>query len=371
MTRHRKSDSRWRGAAAAEVMAASLPRLELGDRVLLAGEASPALLDALAVAGARIGLWIRRADPASTDASGPSARAWPQDGPFTAALLRLPRAKDELDMMLHAAAARVVPGGIVAVYGANDEGIKSSAARVENLIGETSTAEQRAHCRVLWARVPEGLAGLKGSQSDWRKVEPLVIDGLERAWVSYPGTFAKGGLDAGTRLLLSALDGQTSVGATAPLTIASAPRALDFACGTGVIAAHLLSLRPQASIEKADHDALAVAAASENVPGGRALVAPSLRHLSAAGSAIERYDMIVSNPPIHAEKSEDYTVLGQLVAQAPEKLAANGSLVLVVQGRIPVGPWLSAGFLRVETILQDSRYRVWHAREPKRRPRKQ
>ena len=43
---------------------------------------------------------------------------------------------------------------------------------------------------------------------------------------------------------------------------------------------------------------------------------------------------------------------------------------LVVQGRVPVGPWLSAAFSRVESILQDTRYRVWRARDPKRAQRR-
>lgn len=366
MSRHRKSDPRWRDEASAEVMAESVPQLTLGARVLLAGEAGPAVRAAITQAGGQSEVWLRRATQA-----GSTATEWPPDGPFTSALLRLPRAKDELDMMLHAVAARVDAGGDIAVYGANDEGIKSIAARMEPLLGTVDVVGQRAHCRVLRAKLPAGLTGLKAGLEQWRHTGTMTIAGTRRPWISYPGAFAKGGLDAGTGLLLAALAGEAAAGVPA-VTIAPDARVLDYACGTGVIAAHVQAKVPTAQIVMADWDALAVHAAAQNVPAATAICAARLLDVPAApGDAKAKaggYDLIVSNPPIHDGKSEDYTVLGQLIAQAPEKLSPRGALVFVVQGRVPVEDWLAAAFDQVETVLQDTRYRVWCARSPKRKP---
>lgn len=178
MARPSKSDPRWRSVASAAVMAEAVavlaPRwqhlrlrgLDLPDQdlpVLLGGEADAGLMRALSDTGSPARVWLRHlptdhgsaSHHASTDAARLTANPWPTDGPFAAALLRLPRAKDELDMMLHAAAARVVAGGVIAVYGANDEGIRSVPARMEPLLGEVEATIQRAHCRVIVACRPE------------------------------------------------------------------------------------------------------------------------------------------------------------------------------------------------------------------------
>ena len=351
MTRHRKSDPKWRSDAAGEVMAACVPRLDLGHRVLVAGEAAPVLREALQAAGCDASLWLRRAS------SGGAVTAWPSlepgggigSGSFGAALLRLPRAKDELDMMLHAAAAQICAGGMIAVYGANDEGIRSAAARIEPLLGPAETVGQRAHCRVLVARRPADVAGLRSELVDWRVTQRIAIGGTERDWISYPGVFAKGGLDDGTRLLVGTLAQLPTPG-----------RVLDYASGTGMIAAHVRLQFPGARIDLADWDALAVLSAAENVPGAGTHIIASLSQLTDGP-----YDLIVSNPPIHDGKSEDYTILGQLIAQSPARLTPKGHLVLVVQRRVPVAEWLAAAFEKVEKIEENTRYIVWSASQPR------
>ncbi len=342
MTRHRKSDPKWRSEAGGEVMAACVPQLALGHRVLVAGEAAPILQDALKTAGCATTLWLRRAS------SSGAATPWPAEGPYSGALLRLPRAKDELDMMLHAAAARVEAGGIIAVYGANDEGIRSAAARIEPLLGAAETIDQRAHCRVVAAQRPAEIAGLRSRLEDWRQTARITIGGTEREWVSYPGVFAKGGLDDGTRLLVGTL-----------ATLPAPGSVLDYGCGIGVIAAHVRTQFPSARIDMADWDVLALLSASQNVAGTGTHVAASLADLGDG-----TYDLIVSNPPIHDGKSEDYTVLGQLIAQSPTRLTPKGQLVLVVQQRVPVAEWLSAAFSKVEKAAENTRFCVWRASLP-------
>ena len=343
MTRHRKSDPKWRSDAAAEVMADCVAQLGLGNRVLVAGEAAPLLQDALKAAGRTMTLWLRRASPTG------AATAWPADGTCNAALIRLPRAKDELEMMLHAAAARVEAGGVIAVYGANDEGIRSAPTRIEPLLGASETVEQRAHCRVIVARRPAAMPGLRAGIDDWKKSTTITIGGIERAWISYPGVFAKGGLDDGTRLLVAELANQPT-----PDSV------LDYGCGTGVIAAHVRTQFPSTRIEMADWDALALHSASDNVPDAGTRMATALADLGAS-----TFDLIVSNPPIHDGKSEDYTVLAQLIAQSPPRLTPKGQLVLVVQRRVPVAEWLSAAFGKVDKSAEDTRFCVWRASQPK------
>ena len=136
---------------------------------------------------------------------------------------------------------------------------------------------------------------------------------------------------------------------------------LDFGCGTGLVAAHVLARRPGAKVDMVDVDAMAVLAAAENVPQASANIAAAVDDLAPA-----RYDLIVSNPPIHAGRGEDYTVLARLITQSGLRLEPRGSLVLVVQARVPVEPWLAAAFAHAERLAETTRFIVWRASQPSR-----
>ncbi|MGE0699827.1 MAG: hypothetical protein AB7O57_12085, partial [Hyphomicrobiaceae bacterium] len=93
-------------------------------RPLVAGEASGRLASALSRGGSEPAIWLREA---SAPSSRHRATAWPEPPaqPPDSALVRLPKAKGALEMALHAAAAVVPAGAVIAVFGANAEGIRS------------------------------------------------------------------------------------------------------------------------------------------------------------------------------------------------------------------------------------------------------
>lgn len=342
MNRRLRGESLWRAAASAEVMVDCLPRLDLAGRLLLVDDDSGALQRALAgQGGVETVVWGRRA------VGGRPARPWPAEGPFAAALVRLPKGREALEMVLHAVAARLVAGGQLLVYGTNDEGIRSAGKRLAELLGAADTVDARRHSRVMRGRRPAVLPGLKGELADWRQTWELRVDGQPRAWVSYPGLFAHGRLDEGTELLLTALP-DPGPGA----------RVLDFGCGTGVIGAVVAARRPDVALDLLDIDALALEAARANVPGAATLLGADL---GAVGET--RYHAILSNPPIHTGKGEDYRVLQHLVAEAPRHLLPRGCLQLVLQARLTGAAELLADhFGQVEVVAENTRFRVWRAR---------
>ena len=273
--------SRWAhdpDAAADALIGRSLDAVDLSGRILLANP-SGGLPAMLAARGVACELWQRRLQ------AGGSAQAWPPAGPFDLAIMRLAKAKDEQEMAAHAVLSVLGPEALLLLYGGNDEGIRSAAAVLEGLCGSgtIATIAQRGHGRVLAARRPRQLAQLRQDLGQWRRVTPLNIAGRIRPWVTYPGLFAAGRIDEGTALLLDVLP---------PLSAGA--RIADFGCGSGVIGAALAQL-PGIDLDMIDHDSLALLAARENVPAGRALLASSL---SQAGGAL--YDAILSNPPLHA-----------------------------------------------------------------------
>ncbi|MFQ5699718.1 MAG: methyltransferase [Myxococcota bacterium] len=317
----------------------------LRGRVLVVDDDPLAPENALLDAGAEVDLWRRRASPRG------AATPWPPEGPFDAAVARLPAAREALEMTLHAVGARLEAGGLLYLYGANPEGIRSAGRRLERVLGGAAeSVETRRHCRIWAVRRGVEARPLRSRLRDWRVAVTLELEegdasGVERL-VSYPGVFSHGRLDPGSRMLIEAL-----------AQVAPGARALDFGCGIGVLARALRRRWPELALDLVDSDALAVAAAAENLPGARVVCGSGLATLP-AGS---RYGLIVSNPPLHRGVARDASVLLELCAEAPSRLAPGGSLVLVTRRVQPLGEILGDAFASVEVLRQDSRYRVWRA----------
>ena len=249
-------------------------------------------------------------------------------------------------MTLHAALSVLGADGRFLVEGAKDEGILSAVRHMEPLLGEVATAATGGRCRLLAARRPARTPELRTPLSAWRETFSPGLAGLADAWVSYPGVFAHGRLDEGTRLLAAALP-----------AVQKGARVLDFGCGSGVLGAAVLARSPGAAVDFLDVDAVALEAVRENVPGARTVLADGLDLLEGA-----RYDFLVSNPPFHQGKAESLDVLSDLVEGAPACLAAGGELLLVAQRRLPLQVMLKARFREVEVLADDGRvYRVWRA----------
>lgn len=305
---------------------------------LIVDEATGGLAQAARASGAGPVTWLRHA----VAAAQVQPVAWPPAGSFDAALIRQPKSKEALDLALHAAASRLPTAAPVLVFGANAEGIRSVARLMGEVADDVATLATGHHARVIMGRRRDRIDGLREELADWRRVGPVEIGGRQRAWVSYPGTFAKGGLDDGTRFLLQHLP-----------DLPRQARVLDFAAGTGVIAAAIAASTPNARLAMIDADSLAIEAARENVPDARAVVGLDL---AAAGAG--PYDLIVSNPPIHDGIVESRAVLNRLIAAAPRQLRTGGRLLLVVQRRVAVMPALMAAFGNANMLADNGRFTV-------------
>jgi 16S rRNA (guanine1207-N2)-methyltransferase len=328
----------------AGVMAAHLASVRPHPgRVLVVDDEAGAVEAELSRGDALVCAWRRRA------VGDRPARPWPADGPFDAATLRLPKGRESLRMVLHAAVSRIRPGGDVWLYGANDEGVRSAEPPLESVLREVRTVETRGHCRIWRGTRGAGPGHLRSALSDWESRFTVELsDGAVRV-LTYPGLFAHGRLDDGTRLLIGSL----------PWKLPGA-RVLDFGCGAGVIALALRQRFPEAELDLVDSDALAVEAARRNLPGARV-------HLGDAWSALssgDRFDLIVSNPPLHRGKEEDFELIRKLIDGGAQRLRRRGALLVVAQRRVALGRWLVDRFAAASVERESRSHRLWLATRP-------
>lgn len=139
--------------------------------------------------------------------------------------------------------------------------------------------------------------------------------GVEYTLVSDDGVFSKNTLDYGTRVLLEQIAAQT-LGSDV----------LDLGCGYGPVGVLLGVREPECHITMVDINERAVSLAKENVKRYRL----SHRVLVSDGFAAligERFDSIVTNPPIRAGKA----VIYRWFEETPDHLKEHGSLYVVMR----------------------------------------
>ena len=270
----------------------------------------------------------------------PVGSTWMPDGSWDSVIVRLPKGREALEMYLQGAAARLRPGGVLLLCGTNDEGIKSAGKRIEAAFEQVETVETRRRCRVFRASQPRSATA--GGLEPW--AQSCAEEAL--TWISFPGVFANGRVDAGTRALLDHIEGPD------PKT-----KVLDFGCGSGLLSLEMRRKVPGLSVDLLDIDGLAVEAARRNLPGCEVFHSDGFAAVKG-----RRWDLIVSNPPFHDGVARDHDVLARLILEAPNHLTNGGKLYIVCQRNVPVQEPLAKAFgPRKCERLHLGRYQVWRA----------
>lgn len=327
-----------RERTAAEVLLGCAPAG--GGRILIVDDQTGVLETGLQARGWTGHHWRRVSSPLGR------ASSWPDDDAFDAACIRLSKDKGAFEMALHAVASVLKPDAPVWVYGANDEGIKSAPKRIKTVFADVTVIDTRRHCRVLQGRGHAGRVDLKRSLEAWSTTTSLDFGDVIIDQRSYPGVFAKGRLDAGTRLLLDTLPPFSDTDAI-----------LDYAAGSGVIGLRLRHLQPGLHVTLVEADAVALEAAKVNLPEADAVLGHALTVLPEN----TRFDAIIANPPYHNGKGRSSGVIHRLVEDAPRHLVDGGALWMVLQNQVDVRASLAARFETVEVVASDTRYKVWRA----------
>ncbi|UOE43250.1 class I SAM-dependent methyltransferase [Agromyces larvae] len=272
-------------------------------------------------------------------------------------LLRLPRSLDALDEV----------GALIAEHAADDV-VVIAGGRLKHMspamnhvllrhFGRVDVSHARQKSRVLVVREPHpsGIGGSAGPDAAWPRRAHDDELGIEI--VSHGGAFAGTSVDIGTRFLIGELP--VAIGGELP------ERAIDLACGTGVVAVALARLLPAAQIEAYDQSAVAVdsarATAAANGVAERILVerADGLE-LVGDGDA----DLVVLNPPFHSGGALTTALAERLFADAGRALRPGGRLVAVWNSHLKYRPALQRLVGPTRQIARNPKFTVTVSTRP-------
>jgi 16S rRNA (guanine1207-N2)-methyltransferase len=274
---------------------------------------------------------------------------------YDVVLILPPRQRDEARALLARAVAMTKPGGRVIASQSNDEGARSTEGDLAKLTGDVESMSKNK-CRVFWTA---SLARLDASLvADWQQLDAVrpIADGR---FVSRPGIFAWDRIDVASALLAEHL----------PASLRG--RAADLGAGFGYLSAELLTRCPGVTaldVYEAENRALELARVNLKQFEGRATL--NYRWHDVSIGLPDEYDVIVTNPPFHAQRGIDRPDIGKrFIAVAADSLRPGGSLWLVANRHLPYEAVLSHSFDSVRTVVQQHGYKIISAVRSKKAPR--
>jgi 16S rRNA (guanine1207-N2)-methyltransferase len=172
-----------------------------------------------------------------------------------------------------------------------------------------------------------------------------------RAWTfqTSSGVFARGALDAGTRLLIETM------------RVGRFDRVLDMGCGYGPVGLVAGSLAPRGSVWMTDVNQRAVALARANAATNGIANAFALAADAAAPLRDGSLDLVLTNPPIRAGRA----VVARFIDDAWRVLRPGGRFYLVArtaQGARTLGRLIAGRFGEARQVAAAQGYRVFEAR---------
>ena len=204
-------------------------------------------------------------------------------------------------------------GGVLYLAGQRNRGIRSYAAYLQAVFGNSRRAERVGRVEVYSAKKEQD-DPCQAPVDNRMTFELRDLPGSPYSVETRAGVFSRDGLDDGTRLLIDYME------------VRPTDQVLDWGCGWGALGMVAARLSVKGNITLIDSNIRAVSCAEENLRRNRICNAVARVGDARVFDRREKFDLIVSNPPFHDGNSAAYP----LIEGAFRALRPRGRLMLVV-----------------------------------------
>lgn len=271
-------------------------------------------------------------------------------GDFDAALIRVPKSLPMFEFQLATLASLLPTGATVLAAGMDKHLPPHTASLLERYLGPTRRHRGQRKARLFESR--------RSSEPPPAPVPAVsyYCEPLQAQLQSLPNVFSNDHLDHGSRFLIEQLP-----------SLAAVSRAIDLACGNGVLGLALLQQRRARELLFCDESAMAIASARRNL---EQLLPHCLAHCEfKLGDGLRGYQgakaqLVLCNPPFHLQHTVDDYAGRRLLEQAARCLEPSGRLCLVANRHLDYAPTLRRHFVQVERLAQNSKFIVWLGAKP-------
>jgi len=272
-------------------------------------------------------------------------------GNFNAVIMQIPKGRKIARRWLLRAYQALSPGGNLFIAGANKEGIQSIIKDADSLFGNVNILSYKKGNRLArsiktslpiplleWVQAPGIAIGT------WFE---FVIDLPDYSVHihSLPGIFSYDGLDEGTELLLR------------ELMIPPGAHVLDVGCGYGIIGLYAASLGSE-WVDLIDNNLLAIASTQENIRLNKITNAKVFPGDLLNSIGMNKYNLILSNPPFHTGQAVDYQVAQTMIVNSHQALAPYGQLILVANKFIRYDRLMQQIYGNIVCLKETGKYHV-------------
>ena len=181
-----------------------------------------------------------------------------------------------------------------------------------------------------------------------RRLHESELKGARFRFVTDRGVFSKTGVDFGSRLLIETMEFKADA------------RVLDVGCGYGPIGLSAARMTPAGEVTMIDINARAIELARENAQLNGITNARILQSDLYESVRDERFDVILTNPPIRAGKE----TVHRIYEEGAALLTSGGAMWVVIQkkqGAPSTLAKLELLFDNVKEIAKDKGYRIFKA----------
>jgi 16S rRNA (guanine1207-N2)-methyltransferase len=258
-------------------------------------------------------------------------------------LLDAPRGREWMRHLLAVAAWVLRPGGRLMLAGPNRGGIKGFIEDANEIVGPCQVTGVKAGHRLAVATRSAAVGAPSVLPAVNHQTCEAIVRGQPIRFVTRPGVFSQYELDAGTRVLIEAMDARPG------------EAVLDLGCGSGVVGMVAAQMGGQVVCVDSSAAALAATHSTLDLNGVTAQVLASDCALAVRDM---RFDVVATNPPFHQGLGAEYEVARQFVHDAAQVLKDSGRLYLVANRFIRYERVMEGLFFEIRTAYEDNRFRV-------------